>query len=364
MKLNKSLAQQIVKRTMQIIPNSVNVMDENGVIIASGDPSRLNQRHTGAVVALRHHQITEIDEQLAKLWNYEAREGINLPLDYLGSTVGVIGISGKPDEVRQYAQLVKMSAELIMEQSFQLEQQSWQRRYKEEFLRSLLKGKLTEEQITEQVVFFNLELRSSYSVILIKLLDPNAEQLQTLLAYFEHHYPKDLTAVVGLDRLVLVKHLSEERLEHQQDLVDFMALKIQAKLSIGLSVNTLSQIHISYQTACYALDYAEKSYRKKRLIHFSECRLPALLQDFIHSWQGKELLAPIQKLIEQDHKNTLRKTLHQYFLSNCDLVHTSDKLSIHTNTLRYRLDKIEQITSLSFNKIEDKFVLYLATIQI
>ncbi|MCJ8087199.1 carbohydrate diacid regulator, partial [Staphylococcus aureus] len=30
---------------MKIIPYSVNVMDEHGAIIASGEPSRLRQRH-------------------------------------------------------------------------------------------------------------------------------------------------------------------------------------------------------------------------------------------------------------------------------------------------------------------------------
>ena len=48
MKLNNVLAQGIVKRAMQIIPYSVNVMDENGVIIASGDICRLGQRHLGS----------------------------------------------------------------------------------------------------------------------------------------------------------------------------------------------------------------------------------------------------------------------------------------------------------------------------
>lgn len=66
MKLSKTTAQQIVRRTMQIIPHSVNVMDENGIIIASGDPKRLNQHHTGAVLVLRRNQAVEIDENLAK----------------------------------------------------------------------------------------------------------------------------------------------------------------------------------------------------------------------------------------------------------------------------------------------------------
>ncbi len=58
------------------------------------------------------------------------------------------------------------------------------------------------------------------------------------------------------------------------------------------------------------------------------------------------------------------KSLQQYFFSNCDLDHAAKKLFIHPNTLRYRLERITQITSLSFNKIEDKSILYLATLLI
>lgn len=155
MKLNRAIAERIVQRTMQIIPNSVNVMDEDGIIIASGDHSRIGQRHTGAVIALRKNQAVEIDENLAKKWHDEVKAGINLPLGYLDSTIGVIGISGEPAQVRQYAQLVKMAAELIMQQAFELEQERWQRRYREEFARELLKGTLTIDKIQEQAVFLN-----------------------------------------------------------------------------------------------------------------------------------------------------------------------------------------------------------------
>ncbi|MFC0309861.1 PucR family transcriptional regulator, partial [Gallibacterium trehalosifermentans] len=80
------------------------------------------------------------------------------------------------------------------------------------------------------------------------------------------------------------------------------------------------------------------------------------------SWQAQELLKPIQELEKHSHTYQLRKTLQQYFLSNCDLTLTSEKLFIHTNTLRYRLKKIEQLTHLKFNDINDLFILYLSTI--
>ena len=130
-KLNTAIAQKIVQRTMKIIENSVNVMDENGIIIASGNPSRLNQKHTGAVLAIRKNEMIEIDAELAEKWNFEAQPGINLPITYLGNTLGAIGISGIPEQVKPYAELVKMTAELIIEQYILLEKERWDRRYKD-----------------------------------------------------------------------------------------------------------------------------------------------------------------------------------------------------------------------------------------
>lgn len=41
MKISKTTAQNIVNRAMKVIGKSVNVMDEHGIIIASGNAGRL-----------------------------------------------------------------------------------------------------------------------------------------------------------------------------------------------------------------------------------------------------------------------------------------------------------------------------------
>lgn len=52
--------------------------------------------------------------------------------------VGVVGISGKPDEVRNYAELVRMAAELVLEQADLLEKSQWDRRYRDELVSQLI----------------------------------------------------------------------------------------------------------------------------------------------------------------------------------------------------------------------------------
>lgn len=48
MKLSVSLAQNIVQRTNRVLHKPINVMNETGIIIASSNPHRLQQRHIGA----------------------------------------------------------------------------------------------------------------------------------------------------------------------------------------------------------------------------------------------------------------------------------------------------------------------------
>lgn len=84
MQLNDALAHQIVSRAMKILSFSVNVMDERGLIIASGNPERLHQRHEGAVLALTENRVVEISEATARELK-GVRPGINLPIAYQGS---------------------------------------------------------------------------------------------------------------------------------------------------------------------------------------------------------------------------------------------------------------------------------------
>ena len=135
--LSEAVARQIVHRAMKIIGHSVNVMDAHGMIIASGDAARVHQRHEGAVLALAENRLIEIDEAAASQLR-GVRPGINLPIAFQRRVIGVVGISGAPSEVRAYGELVRMAAELIVEQAALLEQNQWEKRYRETLVQQLI----------------------------------------------------------------------------------------------------------------------------------------------------------------------------------------------------------------------------------
>jgi len=62
MQLNTLIARQIVERATKIIHWPVNVMDENGQVIGSSDPSRLHHTHEGALLAIHENRIVEISD--------------------------------------------------------------------------------------------------------------------------------------------------------------------------------------------------------------------------------------------------------------------------------------------------------------
>ncbi|MFQ1048565.1 sugar diacid recognition domain-containing protein [Avibacterium paragallinarum] len=359
MELDQQVAQKIVQRAMNIIPNSVNVMDKNGVIIASGDTSRLKQKHTGAVIAIRENRVVEVDEFLSQKWNQEAKPGINIPINYLGNIFGVVGVSGKPEEVRPYAELVKMTAELIVEQHILIEQERWSHRYKEEFILQLVNHSQKYPQLAQQANFFGIDLSLDYVATLINLCHSNQTQLQELVSYLQQQ--NVLFAIHSLDSILILLPANER--QNKMLLKTFVPAHWsphQYKIVVGGFLGGNERLALSYKTALSTLSYGLKFFPKKSIYFFEQYQLPVLLDDLTDSWQAKELLKPINKLYAQDTNQQLRKTLQQYFLSNCDLTLTAQNLFIHINTLRYRLNKIEQITSLSFNKIDDLFVFYLS----
>lgn len=96
--LSEKQAQEIVDKMMTDIPYNINIMNHEGIIIGSGTRERVGTVHQGAVKALATGTMVEVWQD----GRFE-KKGTNEPIVIAGSRVGVIGISGNPDEVRPFA---------------------------------------------------------------------------------------------------------------------------------------------------------------------------------------------------------------------------------------------------------------------
>lgn len=364
--LAESTARQIVQRAMSIISHSVNVMDSNGVIIASGNPSRLFQRHEGAVLALTENRVVEIDAVTAAHLK-GVRPGINLPFSFHSQQVGVIGISGEPAQVRAYAELVKMAAEMMVEQAALLDQHQWEKRYREELANQLLQPQPASGSLEAMAAYLGLDLQQPRIVWIAELQDTQPHLLRELLTELEQTQRKALIAITGFNEMILLRpaslvqgewNVKQERKQAQQ-LQSQLQSRFNLRLIVGGFFSGEAGLHRSSLTARATQAMAKRLKLRHKTLFYQDYPLPSLLCDLGEDWRAQELSRPWQVLGEQDEKGVLRSTLRHYFSRNCDQTQTAAELHIHVNTLRYRLQRIEAITELKINQLTDALQLYI-----
>jgi carbohydrate diacid regulator len=366
--LDQSLAQEIVNRTMKIINRNINVMNENGVIIGSGDKKRIDSVHEGAVRVIETQSGYEISEDQAEHL-HGVKAGINLPINFHEKVVGVIGITGTPEEIRNYGELVKMAAEMILQQAVLIDEMQWDERLKEELTSQLLNG--TENLNSfyfERVKRLAIDLDIPRVAIILKF-----ENQSKGYKWIRDQLEKDDLYVMHPDHMVLLKKVitKESEWEYSKTLNQLekwivgleKKQRLRCKITIGNYHPNLEGISMSYREAVYTSAVGENLDPHKTLYLYEDYKLPVFLARAIQLGIREEIGPYFQQLKHHDKKGELLETLMVYIEENGDINKVIGRLFIHRNTLRYRLERITELTNKDPRKIKDLLELYLCIMQ-
>lgn len=322
MKLSKNIAQKIVLKMMKVIPYNINVMDENGVIIGSGDIKRIGNIHEGAKKAIENKIINEVYEDEAKM-----KAGVNEPIIINEKVIGVIGITGNPDEVRRFSKLVCVTAILLIEQAKIDKDIQNERLNKQKFYNELAYRKMEyDNEFYEMAKGYGLHLTKKCRAILVEG-DIDSSTFKVLLNkypnYREINNSVEFFSTSDSIYNSLLKNLKESKDIH--------------KISIGSKEDIAA---ISLENAVLAWEIGSKLKPSSLIYNYDELRF------FIHlSHNNKtELVSCIDNLDKAGNKSELIKTIQIYIEENGDINNIAKKLNIHRNTLSYRLERIEKLT--------------------
>lgn len=370
-----TLAQEIVTRTMQIIDCNVNVMDATGKIIGSGDPGRLGELHEGALLALSQERIVEIDEAVARHL-HGVRPGVNLPMYLDGQIVGVIGLTGNPSEWRQYGELVRMTAEMMLEQARLMQLLAQDSRLREELVLNLIRSDEITPALTDWAQRLGVDLNQPRVAAVIEVnssqlgvdaAHQELQQLQTLLTTPERG---NLIATVSLTELVILKPVHMQamgwNLEEHRQRVQVLLSRMNEDSQVGVCIALgnyfpgAGGIARSYRTAKTTLQVGKRRMPEQHAYFYEDLMLPVLLDSLRHGWQTNELLRPLQRLKAQDSHGQLLRTLHAWFTHHTQPSATAQALFIHRNTLEYRLNRIAEVTGLDMGHFDNRLLLYIA----
>lgn len=354
--LTHQLAQDIVDRTMAILPYNVNVMDSQGLILGSGEKNRINTRHEGAQLVLANRRIVEIDEQAAR--NLKGvQPGINLPLMHDDELIGVLGISGEPQTLRTYAELVRMTAEMLVDQSHMQAERQWRKQRSDDLLAVLLGETGGSQRLIDEAQQLGLKPNLGRTPYLIDIGEgPSAATLAEWLgARYADSWcimPSSHTVLwccpsnPGIDPLRLIERLKNH------------GWKV-ARIASGVPADDVHGLRRGCHRVAELLAYGQAVKPDRQHLSLARCRLHTLLWTHREEDAIGELLAPLLEIRSRDSNGQLMRTLRSWCEHDGQPQACADALGIHRNSLRYRMERIAELSGKDVTRLNDLVELYL-----
>ncbi|GAB3062538.1 CdaR family transcriptional regulator [Virgibacillus ainsalahensis] len=353
--LTEKIATEIVHETSARLHSNVNIMNRNGVIIATQDTSRIGSIHEGAVEVLQTGETLIIQVNEKKTWG-GTQPGVNLPIIFQDQIIGVIGITGDPDEMENIGELVKMTTELMIKQEFMASQLEWKQRTKEMIIEQLLKTDPSVTSIDRGMSSLGAKLAPPFTTIIIQLTERKILN-QTFIQKMEEAVGKEHSIVgfINVNRVFIAIHSLEEKEIDQKIAYVYKALKKMNavfRMAYSLPFYTLKKFSQSYRDCEITLKISDPS---KELVSFAQIEVKALI------YQVDEAITErFARRVLRSFDENKKLSLTAFFTNNLNIQKAAESLFVHRNTLIYRLNKITEETGYDPRNFRDALILQMA----
>ncbi|MCB2308107.1 helix-turn-helix domain-containing protein [Clostridium estertheticum] len=372
--LSSKLAKNIVERTMGAVGYNIIITNTLGIIIASGDKNRIGDIHEGAIIALKRNSEFSVSEHGSEKLN-GVHSGTNLVIEFQNKVVGVIGITGNPSAVLGYGKLIKMTAEMMIEQEHVLTELESNKRMKQEVMLALIYNKQDSLSLLKKhIKGFEIPYNYPMFIFVIEVnfkdnsnkIDLN--MLNIIITLLEVTFMESLATIINSQTIVVLHkclHINNEIEDYNEKIKEInekisTQLGVTVKISVGKTYDNLNDMYKSYSIAKETLIFGEKIYPNHTIYFFNSLKSEMLFSQNNEKWKIDELAETYKLVALNDNDGVLRETLKVLIEENGELNNVSNRLFIHRNTIRYRLNKIHKITNKNPRNYTDLFWLYSA----
>lgn len=387
MTLTTIIVQPFIATLEEALHYKVTITDTNGYIVGSSDPARLNQFHPSAYEILCERQPIES-------WDIATDSYVNVPegvqlgygerVIYDGECIGLIGLVGAPEEIKQSIKTAQLVLQLMLDRKKASDELKLISKDKKAFLLRLLQGQYgSPEWIKERADTYKIDLSRLRYVLTVQI---NLEK-------FDEKSPLELSQIKEtMHRAIRSIFFEQEDLLYEYDTGETVLLtagkhsdasqrrrqiekaaarlyaelreqcKVSALIGVSEECGDYTGIPLALRQGRMAAEIGAKTENGEGLYFYSQMRLGRIVASFspeIRPILQRDILS---KLLE-NHADSLLETLFTYFEMNGNVSQTAEKLFIHRNTLQYRFRKIKEITGFDIYHIDDLVQLRLAVLQ-
>ncbi|PKM95191.1 MAG: hypothetical protein CVU84_05750 [Firmicutes bacterium HGW-Firmicutes-1] len=382
MLLNKDIAQKLVNNIMDNLGYNINIMNEDGIIIASGSAERLGSYHQIAAEVISKKKRVDIFEGNTSDF-VGVKEGINMPFYFHNKIAGVIGITGNPAELENTAMLVKMTAEIMMEQEFLKERTQSHQSQKTFFVNRLLTT-LNSDDLLEVSQWalrlgYDLTLRRISCLFSIKCLSSNnnnksAHNLDIIKKYVleaikasPFHSKQDISSSIDVNKIVVLKTIQNTDQKTIRDQVTCYLTPILKTIHDKYSIHVLIGIGSYHEELIHLSDSFSES---QAMIEFAEKMRSSDGYYFIYDYILEYFFYKIPKNYHDHFLDNYREelkdrpeiaeTINALTKNNMNIADTAKELYVHRNTVLFRINKIKELFDIDpLHQDKDRMLLKL-----
>jgi len=382
--LTPELAQEIAAGITAAIGFNVLVTDRQGRVIGSADPSRVGTLHEASVDVVRRRAEAWHDPEAARRLS-GVRPGITLPLTLGQEVVGTVGITGDPQVVRPFGEIVRRQTEIMLRQTTLLRLELRRERAVEQLvadIASYQEGVVDAEAVRTRAeeLGFVVDVPRAVVVLAVDLgsaapgreaADTDGRQVPVRLAMEVFHAGGDLVAPVGAAGVAVLADLvprgGPERCSGLlHELGGTLVRRIEQRLGagswvgIGAPASGLAELPRSYHEAWSALRIGRRLLPGARVHDARDFRVWDLLMGVAPRQRRDFRRAMLGTLPAHRGWPELRRTLIALVEHGLRLTETAQALHIHRNTLLYRLKRLSTAVGADARAPRVAIALYLA----
>ncbi|MTI72006.1 MAG: hypothetical protein FH751_17300 [Firmicutes bacterium] len=382
MLLDYELAQRFVDRIIDNFDKNINIMNESGVIIASGSKERIGTYHKVAEDVIRKNKRIDISKKDAS--KYEGvKEGVNMPFYYNDSVGGVVGITGEPKKIEKTVKIIKMVLEVMIEQELLKERVYTRQSQKTFFINNLLDMETEDDLISStqwaKKLGFNINLKRIVMIMKITNLEKvfkksplyTEEKIKEFIlneiSKCDKSDSEDIYSNITNDKIIVFKTVKSKReesiykevynfsLDISERLKDLLGLKLL--IGIGTFHDTPLKLKESFKESKAMLKMGNRLDLKEGTLLCKDHIFEYLFSKIDESYLEHFLYKYYKKI--KDEKELI-ETIEELLKCNMNIKKTSENLYIHRNTAVFRYKKIKNLLKIDpINNDEDRILLRL-----
>lgn len=350
--LEPALAQKFIDKTAKNLEYNVNIMNDKGIIIASKDSSRIGNFHEVAFNLLNGTLESGVVKEGQKYLG--TKPGVNLFIDYKDKHVGVICVSGNPENVNAFAQLVKGSMEVMLEYEINMEVEHVRKTKTEQFLYYLLFEENLDMSVADTMAN-GLEISKDTlrACIIIKTnSEYDSKKIVNALLNAEGHSYQDIIIIIRNGDIAMFKAINIERSEAIKDFKQIITEYLNNFIKINFEENYQNKMSITVGSLQDNINKYRESY-----LHAQELGLQMkwekgiyFLNDYILDYIRRistikvydNIYSIYNTQFNEQEKKFIAKSVEVLNKNNYNVVSSSKELFMHRNTLLFRLNKIKE----------------------